>query len=45
MTSSSYCAPAARGVRYNEPVFGISWPIPIAVISDGDEKWPDYADD
>ena len=42
-TSGYYAAPAAKGVRYNEPAFGISWPLPVAVISDADERWPDYA--
>ena len=42
MTSGSYLAAAVRGVRYNEPAFGISWPLPVAAISEADEKWPAY---
>ena len=38
-------AEAARGVRYNEPSFGISWPLPVDVISDADRNWPDYVID
>jgi len=45
LTSVHYVASAARGVRYNEPAFAISWPIPIEVISDADENWPDYVAD
>jgi dTDP-4-dehydrorhamnose 3,5-epimerase len=43
LTSSFYVASAARGLRYNEPAFGISWPLPIGSISDSDQNWPDYS--
>jgi dTDP-4-dehydrorhamnose 3,5-epimerase len=42
LTSARYAASAARGVRYNEPAFGISWPLPVSVVSDADAGWPDY---
>lgn len=42
MTSARYAAGAARGVRYDDPAFGIAWPIPVTVISDADRNWPDY---
>lgn len=42
LTSGYYLASAVRGVRYNEPAFGISWPLPVSAISEADEKWPDY---
>lgn len=29
-----------RGARYNDPAFGIEWPMPVAVISDKDANWP-----
>ena len=29
-----------RGLRYDDPTLGISWPIPIAVLSDKDAAWP-----
>lgn len=29
-----------RGLRYNDPVFGIEWPMPVTVISDKDAAWP-----
>jgi dTDP-4-dehydrorhamnose 3,5-epimerase len=44
-TSAPYSASASRGARYDDPAFGISWPIPVAVISDTDAKWPDYLRD
>jgi dTDP-4-dehydrorhamnose 3,5-epimerase len=45
MTSAFYAASAARGVRYNDPAFGISWPLPVSVVSGADTEWPDYSTD
>jgi dTDP-4-dehydrorhamnose 3,5-epimerase len=28
------------GLRYNDPLFNIQWPIPVSVISDKDAAWP-----
>jgi dTDP-4-dehydrorhamnose 3,5-epimerase len=42
MTSALYAGSAARGVRYNDPAFAIPWPLPVSVISDADQQWPDY---
>jgi dTDP-4-dehydrorhamnose 3,5-epimerase len=39
-TSSPYAAQAARGVRYDDPAFGIQWPAGIRVISAADSSWP-----
>jgi len=33
---------AARGARWNDPSFGISWPEPIVVISERDRSYPDF---
>lgn len=33
---------AESGVRWNDPVFGISWPFEPLVISDKDAAWPLY---
>ncbi|WP_444454851.1 dTDP-4-dehydrorhamnose 3,5-epimerase family protein [Rhodobacter capsulatus] len=35
---------AARGVRWNDPAFGILWPGAPAVISDRDAHWPVMSD-
>lgn len=33
--------PAAEGgARWNDPAFGIEWPLPVAVITDKDASWP-----
>jgi dTDP-4-dehydrorhamnose 3,5-epimerase len=42
MTSTPYAAQSARGVRYNDPAFGVVWPLPVSVISQPDQNWPDY---
>jgi dTDP-4-dehydrorhamnose 3,5-epimerase len=40
---STFHAPeAAAGVRYDDPSFGIDWPLPVACISARDAAWPDY---
>ena len=41
-TSQFYAKDAARGVRYNDPAFGIVWPLPVSIVSSGDANWPDY---
>jgi dTDP-4-dehydrorhamnose 3,5-epimerase len=33
---------AARGVRYDDPAFGIRWPAPPAVIAERDRGYPDH---
>lgn len=43
LTSAAYAAGAAAGVRYNDPGFGIDWPLPVSVISGPDQKWPDFS--
>jgi dTDP-4-dehydrorhamnose 3,5-epimerase len=39
-TSEFYERAAARGVRYDDPAFGIDWPVEIRVISEQDRSWP-----
>lgn len=40
---SEFFAPKyERGARYNDPSFGIDWPLPVTVISDKDANWPDF---
>ncbi|HUY31674.1 MAG TPA: dTDP-4-dehydrorhamnose 3,5-epimerase family protein [Pirellulales bacterium] len=40
--SQCYAPAAARGVRYDDPAFGIEWPLDIAVISKADGSWAPY---
>jgi dTDP-4-dehydrorhamnose 3,5-epimerase len=40
---SAYYAPqAASGVRWNDPAFGIKWPVQPAVMNERDRSWPDF---
>ena len=41
--SEFYTPGAERGARYNDPAFGIDWPLPVNVISEKDAGWADYS--
>lgn len=41
-TSQFFAKEAAKGVRFDDPAFGIAWPLPVSVISGVDQGWPDY---
>ena len=41
-TSAAYAPASARGVRYNDPAFGIAWPLEVTSISQADNSWPDF---
>jgi len=41
-TTHEFSREHATGVRYNDPAFGVDWPLPIQVISEQDENWPEY---
>ena len=38
--SHPYTPGAEGGVRHDDPVFGITWPLPISVVSEKDQGWP-----
>jgi dTDP-4-dehydrorhamnose 3,5-epimerase len=40
MASAVYTPSAARGVRFDDPAFGIEWPLPATVVSKQDRNWP-----
>jgi dTDP-4-dehydrorhamnose 3,5-epimerase len=40
--SQFYAPDAARGVRWNDPLFAIDWPGPVAVISERDRTFSDF---
>ena len=40
MASAFYTPDAVRGVRFDDPAFGIQWPLPAAMVSQQDLKWP-----
>jgi len=39
-TSMPFAPEAARGVRHDDPAFGIRWPLPVSVMSAADRNWP-----
>ena len=38
--SQFYTPESERGVRYDDPVFQVEWPLPVEVISEKDIAWP-----
>lgn len=42
MISTRYAPGAADGVRYDDPAFGISWPLSPTILSERDQTWADY---
>ncbi len=43
--SEFYEPDAGRGVRWNDPVFGINWPLSDPILSDRDRNYPDFQPD
>jgi dTDP-4-dehydrorhamnose 3,5-epimerase len=42
MASVPYAPKSARGVRFDDPAFGIRWPRAAEVISEQDRTWPEF---
>jgi dTDP-4-dehydrorhamnose 3,5-epimerase len=42
--SQTYTPGLEQGLRYDDPALGLSWPVPVTVISDKDASWPLLAD-
>ena len=40
--SEFYSAEASRGVRWDDPAFGIHWPLPAPILSPRDAAHPDF---
>ena len=40
MTSAFYAPESCRGVRFDDPAFGIQWPLAATSISEQDRNWP-----
>ena len=43
LISEPYDPALARGVRWNDPAFGIRWPIADPILNDRDREYPDFA--
>jgi dTDP-4-dehydrorhamnose 3,5-epimerase len=41
--SSPHVPAAGRGIRFDDPAFGIRWPGEITVINERDRTYPDFA--
>jgi dTDP-4-dehydrorhamnose 3,5-epimerase len=41
-TTHPYTPQAARGLRYDDPVLAIAWPLAVTRISAQDRAWPDF---
>ncbi len=42
--SQFYTPESGRGIRYDDPVFSIPWPLPVSVISRQDAAWPAFCE-
>ena len=42
MVSVPYKPGAEIGFRYDDPAFGLSWPLPVSAVSDKDAAWPAF---
>lgn len=40
--SGAYVPSSGRGVRWNDPLFAIKWPVAPATIADRDRNYPDF---
>jgi dTDP-4-dehydrorhamnose 3,5-epimerase len=43
LISARYAPQSARGIRFDDPTFGITWPLPVSEISEKDGQWPDFS--
>ena len=42
MMTDAYRAELAAGVRFDDPAFGVPWPLPVSCIIDRDRDYPDF---
>ena len=40
--STPYAPESAVGVRWDDPAFGIQWPMPVSQLTERDAKYPDF---
>lgn len=40
--STNYAPGFGGGYRYDDPAFGIGWPVPVSTIAEKDRAWPDF---
>lgn len=44
LVSADYAPEYERGIRFDDPVLGIEWPIPVTTVSAKDRAWNDIVD-
>jgi dTDP-4-dehydrorhamnose 3,5-epimerase len=42
LISEPYAPQYGSGIRYNDPIFGITWPLPVSEMSEKDLQWPSF---
>jgi dTDP-4-dehydrorhamnose 3,5-epimerase len=42
LISAPYEPALGRGVRWNDPEFGVQWPMPVSCMSERDASYPDF---
>lgn len=42
LMSERYVPESASGVRYDDPTFGVEWPLAISFVADRDRNWPEF---
>jgi len=42
MMTDVYRRELADGVRFDDPAFGVSWPLPVSCIIERDRRYPDF---
>ncbi len=40
MASEFFTPGSVRGVRFDDPAFGVQWPLPAVMVSEQDRNWP-----
>ena len=40
LTSAIYAPASVRGIRFDDPVIGIRWPVAVTEVSAQDQEWP-----
>jgi len=42
LTSAFYAPSEVRGLKYDDPAIGISWPLAVTEVSEQDRNWPPF---
>ena len=40
--SQFYAPKSERGITYDDPAFGIKWPLDVTALSEKDKSWPPF---